>query len=187
VVCILLMIDNVVCLEVRFIGVFLYSFLTLVHMLVSTMSYLAMLTLAQLSISSTLSGGGFLTTSITMVLVTSCITIRAIDLLQTFQSGSKTVQATSLVLNENFLAHVLLIAIEDMSTAFRTLSLGFRYSANSTAGHILLHIVASLLISSSIAVILHTLSYIGLMLFECAVAVIQVGIYSVLISTYAGF
>jgi F0F1-type ATP synthase membrane subunit a len=140
-----------------------------------------------LTISSTLSGGGFLTTSIVMVLATSCITVRAIDILATVQSGSKSIQSTSLVLNSNFIAHLSLLAIEDMSNVFRTLSLGFRYSANSTAGHIILHIVSSLLISSSIAVILHTLSYIGLMVFECAVAIIQVGIYTVLISTYAGF
>jgi F0F1-type ATP synthase membrane subunit a len=146
-----------------------------------------MLTLAQLTLSSTLSGGGFLTTSIAMVLVTSCITIRSIDILATVQSGIKSIQSTSLVLDANFVSHTALLAIEDMSTAFRTLSLGFRYSANSTAGHILLHIVSALLISSSIAVIFHSLSYIGLMLFECAVSVIQVGIYTVLISTYAGF
>ncbi len=146
-----------------------------------------MLTLTQLTLSSTLSGGGFLTTSIAMVLATSCVTVRAIDVLASVQTGYKSVQSTSLVLVENFIAHAALLAIEDMSTAFRTLSLGFRYSANSTAGHILLHIVSALLISSSIAVVLHSLSYIGLMLFECAVSVIQVGIYTVLISTYAGF
>jgi F0F1-type ATP synthase membrane subunit a len=151
------------------------------------MSYIAMLTLTQLTLSSTLSGGGFLTTSIAMVLVTSCITIRSIDILATVQSGPKSIQSTSLVLDANFVSHTALLAIEDMSTAFRTLSLGFRYSANSTAGHILLHIVSALLISSSIAVVFHSLSYIGLMLFECAVSVIQVGIYTVLISTYAGF
>lgn len=159
----------------------------MVHMLVSSMSYVAILTLSQLTISSTLSGGGFLTTSIAMVLATSCITMRAIDSIATVQSGVKSIQSTSLVLNNSFIAHMLLLGIESMSTAFRTLSLGFRYSANSTAGHILLHIVSALLISSSIAVVLHSLSYIGLMLFECAVSVIQVGIYTVLISTYAGF
>lgn len=156
-------------------------------MIVSSMSYAAMLTLSQLTLSSTLSGGGFLTTSIAMVLVTSCVTIRAIDILATIQTGNKAVQSTSLVLTENFGAHAALLAIEDISVFFRTISLGFRYSANSTAGHILLHIVSALLISSSIAVVLHSLSYIGLMLFECAVSVIQVGIYTVLISTYAGF
>ena len=161
--------------------------MTMIHMIVSSMSYAAMLTLSQLTLSSTLSGGGFLTTSIAMVLVTSCVTIRSIDLLATLQTGVKSVQATSLVLTENFGAHASLLLIENVSTLFRTISLGFRYSANSTAGHILLHIVSALLISSSIAVVLYSLSYIGLMLFECAVSVIQVGIYTVLIPTYAGF
>lgn len=94
---------------------------------------------------------------------------------------------TSLALAPSFLAYIGLLGIENFSTAFRTLSLGFRYSANSTAGHILLHLISGLLVSSSIAVVFVSLAYVGLLVFECGVAVIQVGIYSVLISTYAGF
>jgi F-type H+-transporting ATPase subunit a len=94
--------------------------------------------------------------------------------------------ATSIVLNSSTIAHLGLVSIENLSTAFRTLSLGFRYAANSTAGHILLHIVSSILIASSILVLFSSFAYAGLIIFEYAVAIIQVCIYSVLISTYAG-
>jgi F0F1-type ATP synthase membrane subunit a len=87
----------------------------------------------------------------------------------------------------SFIVHTGLLGIETLSVAFRTLSLGFRYAANSTAGHILLHLLASMLVGASITVAFYSLVYLGLVLFECGVAVIQVGIYSMLISTYAGF
>jgi F0F1-type ATP synthase membrane subunit a len=151
------------------------------------MSYSAFLLLAQFSILSTLSGGGHLTTAVPVLLALSCMTVRAVDWIASFQVGKNAMLGTSIVLNSSTISHLALIAIEDLSTAFRTLSLGFRYAANSTAGHILLHIVASLLITSSIAVVFSTLAYLGLVLFEYAVAVIQVCIYAVLISTYAGF
>jgi F0F1-type ATP synthase membrane subunit a len=50
-----------------------------------------------------------------------------------------------------------------------------------------LHIAASLLIASTWMVLVTSLLYLALVIFEYAVALIQVCIYAVLISTYAGF
>jgi F0F1-type ATP synthase membrane subunit a len=125
--------------------------MTLLHMLVTNGSYSALLLLAQFSLISTLSGGGALTTSVAVLLGLSFMTVRAIDLVASVQVGKNAMLSTSIVLSSPCvtLTHLLLVGIEDLSTAFRSLSLGFRYAANSTAGHILLHIAASLLIAST--------------------------------------
>jgi hypothetical protein len=64
------------------------------------MSYSAMFTLSQLTILSTISGGSYLTTNIIIIIITSCITIRTIDIILTIQTGISSIQSTSLALKE---------------------------------------------------------------------------------------
>ena len=68
---------------------------------------------------------------------------------------------------------------------FRSLSLGFRISANSSSGHLLVHMIISSGSSDRLRALFCLFVLICLFVMEYSVSLIQVIVYSVLTWTYA--
>ena len=80
------------------------------------------------------------------------------------------------------------ILLEGLSLAFRSLSLGFRLFANVSAGHVLSDIAGTLRFTSAaldFALILQFCYLFALASYESFVSLVQIGVYTALISVYA--
>ena len=131
-------------------------------------------------------GADYSNTVAIVMIASSGLAIGAIDFMFTISIGARAVLNDVIALSSALPTLIALVCIELFSGSFRSLSLGFRYAANATAGHILIHILFSaLLLIVQVTAALLMASIVGLTLFECAVASIQVFIFTVLISTYA--
>lgn len=110
--------------------------------------------------------------------------IRAIDSIESYiKIGENRTGATgiSMKIGSAVISIVALVIIEVSSYMFRGISLGFRITANNSAGHILLHV----LISGNIYKASGSAGLIILIAFELVVSVVQVVVFSLLIVTYA--
>ena len=144
------------------------------------------LLLIVLSVSSMFFGADYSNTIASIIIAASWLTNRCIDMLFTNVIGARAILNDVIALSSNIGIVTALLCIELFSGSFRSLSLGFRYTANATAGHILIHISCSaILMILQVSVATLAICILVLTLFECAVASIQVFIYTVLISTYA--
>lgn len=118
-----------------------------------------------------------------MMLPAAASLLRAGDILPTVLFSRRSILAASLNLAPSSLANTSMSMIEVISTGFRSLSLGFRFSANASAGHV----IADVLFYSTSAIYgLSGLALLlpGLLTYEVGVAVIQTGIFSLLLTSY---
>nr|YP_002038850.1 ATP synthase F0 subunit 6 [Tomistoma schlegelii]QOI74280.1 ATP synthase F0 subunit 6 [Tomistoma schlegelii]CAH18635.1 ATP synthase F0 subunit 6 [Tomistoma schlegelii] len=82
----------------------------------------------------------------------------------------------------------ILILIESISLLIRPIALAVRLTANLTAGHLLIHLIAAtalnLLTTSPLLAVLTLIILVLLMLLEIAVAMIQAYVFTLLLSLY---
>ena len=142
--------------------------------------------LAQLTSLSLLAGSSTGTTSSITAILFSVSALRAVDWLQSLRARQVASLLTSLVLSSMLMALLPMLFLEAVSTLFRSLSLGFRHNANSVAGHVLMHIIGAASWSFTAMGTLSVLVTLAVTGFELGVAVVQLGIVAVLISSYNG-
>jgi len=88
-----------------------------------------------------------------------------------------------------FLLYPLMIFLEIISYIIRSFSLGIRLSANIIAGHILVHIIASVIFAllcntRYILVILPIMLLVAIFVLEVGVACLQAYIFTILVCMY---
>ena len=140
------------------------------------------LTLAIISLLSLQTSLGHLTTSILFLLL-AIILLRTCDIISNSMYSSNSVLCVTLNVSSSCLLNSLLLVIEVISLVFRSLSLGFRFVANSVAGHIFVHLVSMVIIISFILPSV-SLILVALTVFELIVSFIQVNVFTSLYSSY---
>lgn len=121
-------------------------------------------------------------------ILVSTVVNRWVEIEQTKMLGKKSTLHTSSTQEDKPIATVAMSLIEAISIAARSFSLGFRYAANNVSGHLITHVVTAGIIVEALLVTWAgtLLGIIILGILESTVAVIQSGVYSVLLSTYLG-
>ena len=129
--------------------------------------------------ASSLGFSAFLTANTVGLISISVLILRSIDAV-----SARTVTWGALLIGASpaIGPNVALFVVETLSTVFRSLSLGFRFAANNTAGHLLMHI----LIGAGLCVpgVLNFYLILCFSAFEALVLFIQVSVISILSTTY---
>lgn len=136
------------------------------------------------TLPSTLSGLAHLHVYLPSLILLGFISLRCVDLLTWCLLGM-----LSITDGTAYLAHLLLILtafaiLECTSTAFRSLSLGLRFSCNGLAGHVLLHLGEAATLPTPTSRAITTYLIAGYSLYELAVTAIQLAVFSMLYTTY---
>lgn len=155
----------------------------LLQVLALNLSFLVANLLFLLQVGSQIGGLSAATTDISMILAISFVFCRSSDFIHAFFLSERSILAGTMVLGNRLSGLVLMNIIEWVSISFRTLSLGFRFAANSTAGHVISDILANTAnLSFYISPILPV--FWGILVFEVLVAIIQSLIFALLLITY---
>lgn len=152
---------------------------TLTELLLALAPLLSLLTLP-----STLSGIAHLHTYIPVLVLLGVLTLRTIDALLWSLLGSLSLTDGTANLATLLLITALFASLECLSVLFRSLSLGLRTSCNGLAGHTLSHIATNSLLLSPHTFVLTSYPLSAYALYELAVTIIQVLVYSSLTTTY---
>lgn len=136
-----------------------------------------------LHLSSLTGGSPASPAQVMMLLPAAASLLRSGDVLPTALFSRRSLLAASLNLAPSSAANLGIASIEVISTGFRSLSLGFRFSANASAGHVIADVLfystSAIYKVSGISLLLP-----GLLVYEVGVAIIQTGIFSLLFTSY---
>lgn len=124
--------------------IYFYVCLTLLlQILALNLAVLVANLLFLLQLGSQIGGLSAATTDISMILAISFVFCRSSDFVHAFFLAENSILAGTMVLGNRLSGLLLMNIIEWVSISFRTLSLGFRFAANSTAGHVISDILAN--------------------------------------------
>lgn len=135
---------------------------------------------------SMLASTGAVATNTIALLALGAAANRIVDLVAAAVLHRRAMLEGASSLSPTLLPTLALSLMEVLSTTFRSISLGVRFAANGSAGHILIDILVYALLTPSLSSTLLWYAVIPAYLFEYSVASVQVGVFSVLMLTYTG-